>query len=62
MMHRHQWEIHTLTHNPGAGVSEVRGIAPERLERLVYGFTNIVQKCSKCSLTKVETHAGRVDL
>ena len=58
----HKWEIISKTYNPPV-VAEIEcsPYSMERLKPLIYGVTNITQRCKICGKIHIKTVCGEVN-
>jgi hypothetical protein len=60
MFCRHQWVGVAQAFNPPRLEGPVKIGATEDVAQVLYGVTNIRERCTKCGRTRVVTVAGRV--
>lgn len=56
------WTVVARVYVPAAPPARASGVQPSTLLRLVYGFTNITQRCTKCGKVQVTSCVGRADV
>ena len=55
MFHRHKWEDVSCTYTPGlVNMNGDVECSEVLIERMMFGITNIIQRCTKCK--KISSH------
>jgi len=57
---KHQWGELERRHTPAIPNSSAEGVSEETIQMVMFGITNITQRCAVCGRTDVTTVVGKV--